>query len=217
MCFDIKRGKIYSTTADYTNKIRMHPQYLKILENHAENWPGLCCWWCTEKIPKDKPALPCARMSRTQADHVHMRRSRSRPRPRIRLNSGRYELSGFFCCVACIKAFCLDRGRSFAETRAFLAERGLYSWRERPVRPASSHLLDPKFGPPTVAQRRYAPRRRGALFLSSPCACRCGDDRRRKRRAVSADGSTQQPLRRRNRRHGGAGTLVPWLQHENVR
>lgn len=180
--------------------------YLAILNDHAQHWPGLCCWWCTNEIPKEQQPLPLA---------MRQRRVVRTARSSLRTTSG-YQWHGFFCCVACVKAFCVSRQVPFSPTRMFLAEIGVMPWRVKSVVAAPNYLDQRKFGPGTfrTSSHKY---RMQAVCLKSPQArpissrlpgggadCGGGGENKGGPRAAS-------PLRRKRRRHGGNGTLVPWL------
>jgi len=182
-------------------------RYLEILNNHGQMWPGLCCWWCTNAIPETQQPLPvCLHQTRT------VRRASSAAGGLLSRRSG-YQWHGFFCCVACAKAFCLSRHISFAATRMWLAEVGVLPWRT-PVRAAPNYLDQTRFGPGTfrAASQRYKPQTvmlidQGSRPARGPCA---GGSTA----APPADGRRTQQLRRKRKRPHD-GTLVGWLAPKN--
>lgn len=173
-------------------------RYLAILNDHSQHWPGLCCWWCTNEIPKEQQPLPLA---------LRQRRVVRTSRSSFRRTSG-YQWHGFFCCVACIKAFCVSRQVSFSPTRMFLAEIGAMPWHSPPVPAANNYLDQRKFGPGTFRTSSHKYRMQTVCLVSPPRRPISSRVRMATQQQPSTDRAT---LRRKRRRHGGDGTLMPWL------
>lgn len=173
-------------------------RYLAILNDHAQHWPGLCCWWCTNEIPREQQPLPLA---------MRQRRVVRTSSSSLRRTSG-YQWHGFFCCVACVKAFCVSRQVSFSPTRMFLAEIGVMPWHAPPVLAANNYLDQKKFGPGTfrASSHKY---RMQTICLESPAKRPISSRVTMTTTQLSTNRATT--LRRKRRRHGGDGTLMPWL------
>ena len=175
-------------------------RYLAILNDHAQHWPGLCCWWCTNEIPKDRQPLPLA---------MHQRRVVRTSRSSFRRTSG-YQWHGFFCCVACVKAFCVSRQVPFSPTRMFLAEIGAMPWHLPPVRPANNYLDQKKFGPGAFRTSSHKYRMQTVCLMSPPHRPLSSRVRTAPQQQTSTD-RAWATLRRKRRRHSGDGTLMQWL------
>ena len=175
-------------------------KYCRVLADHTKEWPGLCCWWCTNPIPADGHPLPMVITGE---------------RPKSLRPAYKFHLRGFFCSVGCVKAFCVSRDVGFAPTRMLLAKTGALSWKAPPVEVAPNYLCQQRFGPgPYKSETRHV--RRSVIETGPPCAqissrgcVACA--RRRKLPGASCAPAPVQIVARRRKRHRGEGTLVPWL------
>lgn len=164
-------------------------EYLHVLNDHRNRWPGLCCWWCTLEI-KAQPLPMVTQIRRVSGEY-------------------QYQWRGFFCSPTCIKAYCAAHATSFSPTRAFLSDAGVLSWADGPVPPAASHLTQTRFGPKCAQSRQLRRSTQRIVATGTSTGSRASSYPRAGQQQQQQ--YARRPLSRKRARHCGANTLVPWL------